>query len=330
MKFTPNALATLAGGTVEGDGEILLTGFGKIEEAGAGCVSFIANPKYEHFIHTTKADAVIVSNEFMPGVKVRPVLIRVADPYAALAELMSYMQKTMAQNPKGIEAQSHIDDTARIGENVYIGAFAYIGANSVIEDDASVYPQSFVGANAVVGKGSVIYPGVKIYPNCVIGKNCIIHSGAVIGADGFGFAPKNGEYEKIPQIGNVVIEDNVEIGANTCVDRATFGSTVIGHGTKLDNLIQIAHNVEVGHDNVIASQTGVAGSTKIGNNNRCGGQVGFAGHITIGDNNEFGAQSGIPNNVGSGKRLIGYPATDARAWAKAQVYIKKLEELFNK
>lgn len=215
-----------------------------------------------------------------------------------------------------------------MADGVYIGAFAYIGEGAKIAKGASIYPQCYVGAGCVIGEGTVLRPGVKVYEGCVIGARCIVHSGAVVGADGFGFAPKGDIYEKIPQIGNVVIEDDVEIGANTCIDRATFGHTVIGAGTKLDNLIQVAHNVEIGRGNVFAAQTGVAGSTHIGHGNRVGGQCGFAGHIRVGNHNEFGAQSGIPNSVGDGQRLIGYPAVEARRFARTQVYLKRIEELF--
>ena len=329
MKITPNLIASLTGGTVEGDGEIILSGFGKIEEAGEGCVTFIANPKYAHYIHTTKASAVLVNNDFEPGEGPYPVLIRVPDAYSALAELLTAFESSKPR-PTGIEQPCHIAEDAVIGRDVYVGAFAYIGRGARIGDGAKIYPQSYIGDGCVIGDGSVIRPGARVYEGCVIGKECIIHSGAVIGADGFGFAPKGEMYEKIPQIGNVIIEDYVEIGANTCVDRATFGHTIVGCGSKLDNLIQVAHNVEIGHDNVFAAQTGVAGSTKIGNRNRVGGQCGFAGHISVGDGNEFGAQSGIPNSIGSGNRLIGYPAVEARRFAKTQVYLKRLDELFNK
>lgn len=320
-------IASLTGGRVEGDGELALTGFGKIEEAGEGQITFIANQKYAHFIHTTQASAVLVGNDFEAGDAVRPVLIRVADPYSALAELLTAFE-SMKPRPSGIEQPSHIAASAEVADGVYIGAFAYIGEGAKIAKGASIYPQCYVGAGCVIGEGTVLRPGVKVYEGCVIGARCIVHSGAVVGADGFGFAPKGDIYEKIPQIGNVVIEDDVEIGANTCIDRATFGHTVIGAGTKLDNLIQVAHNVEIGRGNVFAAQTGVAGSTHIGHGNRVGGQCGFAGHIRVGNHNEFGAQSGIPNSVGDGQRLIGYPAVEARRFARTQVYLKRLEELF--
>ncbi len=328
MEITPQLIASLIDGKVEGDGNVRLTGFAKIEEAAPGYVTFIANPKYSHYIYETEASAVLVSDDFVVERPVSPVLIRVKDPYVALADLMNAMESTRPR-PQGIEQPCFIAEGVVVPDDAYIGAFAYIGKGVHLGKGVKVYPQSYIGENVTIGDGSVIRAGVRIYQDCVIGKGCIIHSGAVIGADGFGFAPRpDGTYEKIPQIGNVVIDDDVEIGANTTVDRATFGSTRIGKGTKLDNLIQVAHNVEIGTGNVFAAQVGVAGSTKIGDFNQVGGQVGFAGHIHVGNMNQFGAQSGIPNNVGDGNRLIGYPAVGLRQFAKTQVYLKRLGELF--
>lgn len=332
MKITPGLIASMIHGKVEGDENIEVTGFAKIEEAQPGQITFIANPKYTHFIHTTDASVVLVSDGFDPEGPLREglTLIRVADPYAALADLLNAFEAGKSR-PKGIEQPCFIAEGVEIPEYCYVGAFAYIGKGARIGHGASIYPQAYVGENVEIGDHTVIRSGARIYEGCRIGKNCIVHSGAVIGADGFGFAPTaDGSYEKIPQIGVVVLEDYVEIGANTTVDRATFGATRIGKGTKLDNLIQIAHNVELGENNVFAAQTGIAGSTKIGSYNRVGGQCGFSGHITVGNCNEFGAQSGIPNNVGSGKRLIGYPAVDARQFARTQVYLKRLGDLFKK
>ena len=328
MELTPQLIASLIDGKVEGDGNVRLTGFAKIEEAAPGYVTFIANPKYSHYIYETEASAVLVSDDFVTERPVSPVLIRVKDPYVALADLMNAMESTRPR-PQGIEQPCFIAEGVVVPDDAYIGAFAYIGKGVHLGKGVKVYPQSYIGENVTIGDGSVIRAGVRIYQDCVIGKGCIIHSGAVIGADGFGFAPRpDGTYEKIPQIGNVVIDDDVEIGANTTVDHATFGSTRIGKGTKLDNLIQVAHNVEIGTGNVFAAQVGVAGSTKIGDFNQVGGQVGFAGHIHVGNMNQFGAQSGIPNNVGDGNRLIGYPAVGLRQFAKTQVYLKRLGELF--
>lgn len=330
MELTPQLIASFINGKVEGDGNVKITEFAKIEEATPGSITFIANPKYSHHIYDTKASAVLVRNDFEIEGEVKPVLIRVEDPYVALADLLNAIQKNKSL-PEGIENPSFVSEGVTVPEGAYIGAFAYIGKNVELGRNVKIYPQAYIGDSVKIGEDTVIRSGVRIYEGCSIGSRCIIHSGAVIGADGFGFAPcKDGSYEKIPQIGNVVIDDDVEIGANTTVDRATFGSTRIGKGTKLDNLIQVAHNVEIGVGNVFAAQVGVAGSTKIGDHNMVGGQVGFAGHIKVGDMNEIGAQSGIPNSVGNKKRIIGYPAIDARQFAKNQVYIKKLEELFRK
>lgn len=329
MEITAGQLAALVEGVVEGDGEVKVSGFGKIEEAGRGMVTFLANPKYTHFIYETDASVVLVSNDFEAERPVKATLVRVADPYATLAKLLELVEKSKPR-PKGIEQPSYIAETATVGADCYVGAFAYIGEGAKVGDKTLVYPQAYVGRHVSIGADCVIYPGVKIYDGCKIGDRCVIHSGAVIGADGFGFAPSPEGYEKIPQTGIVVIGDDVEIGANTTIDRATFGETRVGRGTKLDNLVQVAHNVEIGRDNVFAAQGGVAGSTKIGNGNRFGGQVGISGHITIGDGNEFGAQSGIPNHVGDRNRLIGYPAIDALKFARMQVYLKRLPELFKK
>ena len=328
MKITPLQLASFIGGRVEGDGNIPISGFAKIEEAGDGQITFIANPKYAHFISETKASAVIVNEDFEAPEGVAATLIRVKDAYSALADLLNAFE-SMKPKPVGIESPVFIAEGVEIPEDVYIGAFSYIGKGVKLSKGVRIYPQVYVGDNVVLGEDCTIRAGVKIYEGCRIGNRCVIHSGTVIGADGFGFAPKGDEYEKIPQIGHVEIEDDVEIGANSCIDRATFGATRIGKGTKLDNLMQVAHNVEIGRNNVFAAQTGIAGSTKIGDSNRVGGQCGFAGHISVGSHNEFGAQSGIPNNVGDGKRLIGYPAIEARQFAKNQVYLKRLEKIFN-
>lgn len=327
--MTIGELTALVGGTCEGDGTAELTGFAPIESAASGQLSFLANEKYTPYIYSTQASAVLVGNSFEPEHPVPTVLIRVENPYATLAELMERMQASV-KLPEGIESPSYVAEGVELPDKCYVGAFAYIGRGAKIGSGARIYPQVYIGDGCKIGEDTVIYAGAKIYAGCEIGSRCIIHSGAVIGSDGFGFAPRDDVYEKIPQMGNVVIADDVEIGANCTVDRATFGSTRIGQGTKIDNLVQIAHNVTIGKNNVFAAQGGVAGSTTIGDSNQFGGQVGIAGHIRIGDRNQVGAQSGIPNNVGSGKRLMGYPAVDARQFAKNTVYIKKLSELFKK
>lgn len=328
MEITPQSLAALTGGKVEGDANVAIRGFAKIEDAKKGDLSFIANPKYAHYIHTTKASALLVAEDFDAEGVSGVTLIRVADPYATLAHLMRIVED-MKPKPEGVEQPVFVADGVELPQHIYLGAFAYIGKNVKLGNNVKIYPQAYLGDGVTIGDDTVIRAGVKIYEGCHIGARCILHSGVVVGADGFGFAPEDGKFKKIPQTGIVVIEDDVEIGANTTIDRATFGETRIGRGTKLDNLIQIAHNVRIGEDNVFASQVGVAGSTHIGNHNMVGGQCGFAGHITVGDDNEIGAQSGIPNNVGSGKRLMGYPAIEARQFAKNQVYIKNLGKLFS-
>ena len=329
MELSAAQLAALVKGTVDGDKDVKINNFAKIEEAKNGCLTFLANPKYTHFIYTTQASAVLVRNDFKPDHEISTTLIRVEDPYATLAELLNFVSSQQAPVKVGIEQPSFIADGVNLGDDVYVGAFAYISKGAKIGKGAKIYPQAYIGDNVTIGDNSIIYPGVKIYHNCVIGKNCILHAGVVIGGDGFGFAPENGEYVKIAQIGNVVLEDNVEIGSNTTIDRATMGSTIIRRGTKLDNLIQVAHNVEIGESTVMAAQVGVAGSTKIGSHNMIGGQVGFAGHITVGSGNQIGAQSGIPNNVSDGNILMGYPAVPARDFARQAVYVKNLSSLYN-
>lgn len=327
MKLTPNFLARLVGGTVVGDGEIELTGFAKIEEAGKGDISFITNPKYARYASVTKASALLVGEDFNIGEDISATLIKVKDPYTTLAMLMKEFCQ-VEEGPGGIEEPVFISEGVDIPENAYIGAFSYIGKGVKIGENVKIYPNCYIGANCEIGDNTIIYPHVTIYHGCIVGKRSILQAGCVIGSDGFGFAPTKEKYEKIPQLGNVVIEDDVEIGANTTIDRATMGSTVIARGTKLDNLIQVAHNVRIGEHNVFAAQTGIAGSTRIGDWNRIGGQVGFAGHINFGSNCEVGAQSGIHKGLGDGVRVIGYPAVGISDFAKLQVYLKKLPELY--
>lgn len=326
MKITPEVIASLTGGKIEGDKDREITGFAKIEEAKKGDISFIANPKYSHYAAATEAAALLVSEGFEAPAGVKATLIRVKDPYATLALLLQ--QFTRKERKTGIEQPSHIGEGVIIGKDAYIGAFAYIADGAVIGDNVSIYPNSYVGEGVEIGDDSILYPNTTVYAGCRIGKRCILHSGSVVGADGFGFAPEGDEYRKIPQIGVVVVEDDVEIGANTTVDRATMGETRIGKGTKLDNLIQVAHNVVLGKNNVIAAQAGIAGSTKIGDSNRIGGQVGIAGHIKFGNRCEVGAQSGINKGYRDGARIIGYPATDIATFAKSAVLIRKLPDLF--
>lgn len=329
MELTAKQLAELVHGTVDGDEHVKINTYSKIEEAHEGSLTFLANPKYTHFIYSTQASAVLVHNDFVAEHPIKATLIRVEDPYSTLAILLNMLQESLNPRKKGIEQPSYVSEGVALPEDIYLGAFAYIGKGVKIGKGAQIYPQVYVGDNVTIGENVTLYPGCRIYHGCKIGDNCIIHAGVVIGSDGFGFAPHNGDFIKISQVGNVVIEDNVEIGANTTLDRATMGSTVIRHGVKLDNLIQVGHNVEIGENTVMAAQTGIAGSTKIGKNNMFGGQVGIAGHITIGDNNGIGAQSGIPNNLGSGLRVIGSPVVNALDFARQQVYFKRLPEMAN-
>lgn len=327
MKLTPNFLAQLVGGSVVGDGERELTGFAKIEEAGKGDISFITNPKYARYATETQAAALLVGEDFNAEGEVSATLIKVKDPYTTLALLMKHFAE-QEDELIGIETPSYVSEDVAIPEGLYIGAFAYVGKGVKLGKNVKIYPNAYIGNNCEIGDDCIIYPHVTVNKGCILGKRCILQPGCVIGGDGFGFAPTNGKYEKIPQLGNVILEDDVEIGANTTIDRATLGSTVISHGTKLDNLIQVAHNVHIGSNNVFAAQTGIAGSTKIGDWNRIGGQVGFAGHINFGSNCEIGAQTGVHKGLGDGVRMIGYPAVDSATFARTQVYLKKLPELF--
>lgn len=331
MKFTASQIAAAVGGTVDGDENATVSTFAKIEEAADGTLTFLANPKYTHHIYDTHASIVLVRRDFVAEHPVNATLIRVDDPYATLSRLLQMVDAVVNARPTGVEQPSFVAEDVELPEGAYIGAFAYVGKGARLGRNVKIYPQAYVGPGAIIGDDSVLYPGVKVYHNCRIGARCVLHAGVVIGADGFGFAPTDdGSYNKIPQIGIVEIADDVEIGANTTVDRATMGCTRVGKGTKLDNLIQVAHNVQIGEHTVMAAQSGVAGSTKIGSHCMVGGQVGFAGHISVGDNVQIGAQSGIPNDVKSGSSLMGYPAVSAGDFARSTVYIKRLPELFRK
>ncbi len=327
MKFTADQIAKVLNGKIEGNKEVEVNTLSKIEEGKPGSLSFLANPKYTSYIYETQASIVIVNANFQSSKPINCTLIRVEDAYTAFSQLLE-MYNQVKLNKTGISTQAAISESSKIGKNVYIGEFVVIGENAIIGDNAKIYPQVFVGENCKIGENTTLFPGVKIYSDCVVGNNCTFHAGVVIGADGFGFAPQSdNNYKKVAQIGNVVIEDNVEIGANTTIDRATLGSTIIRKGVKLDNLIQIAHNVEIGENTVMAALSGVSGSTKIGKNCMIGGQVGMAGHLIIGDNVKIGAQAGIISNVKDGQTIIGSPAMDVVAFMKSTVYFKKLPEL---
>ncbi len=328
MTFPASQIALIINGRIEGDANITVTSFGKIEEAQPGQLSFLANPKYEEHLYTTKASVIIINDSFELKQPVSATLIRVPDAYSAFAALLAKYQEIMEQQLSGIQQPSYIAATASYGKNVFIGAFAYIGENVKIGNNTKIFPNAYIGNDVMIGDNSVIHPGVKIYHDCKIGSHVIIHAGTVVGSDGFGFAPQaDGSFKKVPQIGNVVIEDNVEIGANTTVDRATIGSTLIKSGVKLDNLIQIAHNVEIGNSTVIAAQTGVSGSTRIGNGVMIGGQVGIVGHIQIGDGAKINAQSGVSKSLDPGKAVTGSPAYDYTAALRSQAVNRKLPEL---
>ncbi len=327
MKFKAADIAQLLQGTVKGNANVEVSTLSKIEEGKEGAISFLANPKYEQFIYTTQASIVIVSKDFEPKEAISATLIVVEDAYHAFTQLLQHYN-TIKNNKVGIEEYAKIDSTAQLGNDVYVGSFSYIGANVTIGNNVKIYPNVTISDHVTIGDNTVLHSGTQVYNECVIGNNCMIHSNVVIGADGFGFAPTaDGSFEKIPQIGNVIIEDNVEIGAASTIDRATMGSTIIRKGVKLDNQIQIAHNVQIGENTVIASQTGVAGSTKIGRNCMIGGQVGIVGHITIGDFVQIQAQSGVNGDVENNAKLYGSPAVDALSFKKSYVHFRKFPDI---
>lgn len=328
MELTAQTISDHLGGEIVGDSQIKVNSVARIEQGKPGNLCFLANPKYEQYLYTTKASIVLINKSFEPTAPVSSTLIKVDDAYQAIASLLDLFNTLKAQQKSGRSFSAKIAWCAKIGKKVYVGAHSYVGKKSVVGEGSQIYPQVYIGEFVTIGKNCILYPGVKIYAGCKIGDNCILHSNVVIGSDGFGFAPTpDGSYKKIPQTGNVVIEDNVEIGANTVIDRATMGSTVIEKGVKLDNLIQIAHNVVVGSNTVMAAQCGIAGSTKIGKNCMFGGQVGIAGHLTIADNTKIGAQAGIMSNIKEeGKTLLGSPALDAKEFMKAYSIFRKLHK----
>jgi UDP-3-O-[3-hydroxymyristoyl] glucosamine N-acyltransferase len=329
MEFSAHQIAEMLGGTVEGNPEATVNTLAKIEEGKPKSLSFLGNPKYTQYIYKTDATIVIVSKDFKAEEPIKDTctLIRVENAHASFGKLLEAYNQ-IKNNKVGIDKQTAIADSAKLGENLYIGAFTAIGDNVILGDNVKIYPGSYIGDNVKVGANTTIFADVKVYSDCVIGANCMIHAGVVIGADGFGFAPNSeNQYNKVPQIGNVILEDYVEVGANTSIDRATLGSTIIRKGVKLDNLIQIAHNVEIGENTVIAAQTGVAGSTKIGKNCMIGGQVGFAGHITIGENVKIAAQSGVGNNVKDNEIVQGSPAFSIGDYKRSYVMFRNLPQM---
>lgn len=327
MQFTAQQIASFLGGEIVGDASVIVSNLSKIEEGTPGTLTFLSNPLYTKYIYTTQASIALVRRDFEPEHPITPTLIKVDDPYTCLTRLLELIDQ--ARNVQtGIEEPSHIALSATLADDIYVGAFTYISERATIGKGVKIYPQVYIGEDVTIGDNVTLYPGVKVYNGCRIGNNCTIHAGTVIGSDGFGFAPQpDGSYKKIPQIGIVIIEDDVEIGANTTIDRATMGATIVRQGTKLDNLVQIAHNVEVGNNTVIAAQTGIAGSSKVGSQCMLGGQVGISGHINIGNNVVAGAKTGISNSIKDNMQVLGYPAVQRTEFARHFIHTKRLPEL---
>jgi UDP-3-O-[3-hydroxymyristoyl] glucosamine N-acyltransferase len=327
MEFTASQIAGFLKGTVEGDPDLKVNKLAKIEEAGPGSLTFLTNPAYTHFIYTTGASVVLVNDQFKPEQPLSCTLIRVKDPYASLAQLLDLYKKSQPE-AKGISPLAFIPPSASLGENVYVGPFVCVGEHVVIGKDSKIHPGCFIGDHVSIGENTTLFSGVRIYQECIIGNDCTLHANSVVGADGFGFAPQDdNNYRKIAQIGNVVIEDKVEIGAGTCIDRATLGSTVISRGVKLDNLIQVGHNVQIGENTVIAAQCGIAGSSKVGRNCMIGGQVGISGHLIIGDNVKIAAQTGLTSNIKDNTVIMGSPAMEASRYKKAFIHFRNFEKI---
>ncbi len=328
MKFTAAQIAFFLNGIVEGDEKIEVSSLSKIEEGSPGTISFLANPKYTKYLYNTHASIVLVKKDFLPEVPVSATLIRVDNPYESLAKLLKMVEQPY-QHKLGVDKLASIDESATIGKDVYVGSFSFVGRNAKIGKNVKIFPQVYVDDGVEIGEGTVLYAGVKIFRNCIIGANCIIHGNTVIGSDGFGFVQPTGtNYNKIPQVGNVLIEDDVEIGSNCSIDRATMGSTILRRGVKMDNLIQIAHNVEIGENSIIVSQVGISGSTKVGKNCVIGGQVGIAGHLQIADGVKIGAQSGINRSfTQEGEAIQGTPAIRIRDFQRSSVIFKKLPQI---
>ena len=327
MEFSAQQIADFLSGTIEGDPNIKVSNFSKIEEGKFGTLTFLANLKYAHHIYNTEASIVLVNNDFKPEQPIKATLIRVDNAYAALAKLLDLVEQTKSKK-RGVDPTAFIAASASTGENCYIGTFAYIGEGAKVGKNCMIYPHAYIGDNVTVGDNCVIYPHATIYEDCKVGNNCILHAGCVIGADGFGFAPEGESYKKIPQLGNVILEDDVEIGANTTIDRAVMESTIIHKGVKLDNLVQIAHNVEVGDNTVMAAQVGIAGSVKIGKHCMFGGQVGLAGHIHIADHVIFGAQAGVISDVKEATTLLGAPAINAKNFMRSSAIFNRLPDVY--
>lgn len=328
MEFKATDIAAFLNGEIIGDENVKVFNISKIEEGKPGTLAFLANLKYETHIYNTRASIVLVNKSFEPKKEVFCTLIKVDDAYQAFASLLELYQQAKSTQKMGIEQPSFIHESATTGDGIYVGAFAYISKNATIGKNVKIYPQAFIGENVTIGDDCIIYAGVKIYDDCKIGNRCTLHAGSVIGADGFGFAPQeDGTYKKIPQVGNVILEDDVDIGANTTIDCGTMDATIIHKGVKIDNLVMVAHNCEIGENTVIASQTGMAGTTKVGKNCKFGGQVGLAGHLTIGDNVQLGAQAGVASSVKDNETLLLSPAFDVKEAIKSAIVFKKLPQM---
>lgn len=327
MELSAQQIADFLGGTVDGNPEVKVSNFSKIEEGQPGTLTFLANPKYEHYIYNTEASIVLVNNDFSPAEQITATLVKVENAYAALAMLLNLVEQSKPKKA-GISSTAFIAASATVGDDCFVGNFAYIGENVKLGKNCQIYPNAYIGDGVTIGDNCILYPHATIYNGCKVGNNCILHAGSVIGSDGFGFAPEGDNYKKIPQLGNVILEDNVEVGANTTIDRAVMGSTIIHQGVKLDNLVQIAHNVEVGENTVMAAQVGIAGSVKIGSHCMFGGQAGLSGHIHIADHVVFGAQSGVISDIKEAKTVLGAPAIDAKKFMRSSAIFNRLPDMY--
>lgn len=327
MEFSAQQIASFLNGTIDGNPEVKVSNFSKIEEGKPGTLTFLANPKYEHHIYTTEASIVLVNNDFIPSEPIKATLVKVANAYTGLAMLLNLVEQSKRKKT-GIDSTAFIAASATVSNDCYIGNFAYIGENAKIGKNCHIYPYAYIGDDVTIGDNCTLYPHVTIYHDCILGNNCIMHAGAVIGSDGFGFAPEGENYKKIPQLGNVIIEDDVEIGANSTIDRAVMDSTIIRRGVKMDNLVQIAHNVEIGENTVMAAQVGIAGSVKVGKHCMFGGQVGLAGHIHIADNVVFGAQSGVISDIKEATTVLGAPAINAKNFMRSSAVFNRLPDMY--
>lgn len=327
MEFSAQQIASFLNGTIDGNPEVKVSNFSKIEEGKPGTLTFLANPKYEHHIYNTEASIVLVNNDFIPSEPIKATLVKVANAYTGLAMLLNLVEQSKRKKT-GIDSTAFIAASATVSNDCYVGNFAYIGENAKIGKNCHIYPYAYIGDDVTIGDNCTLYPHITIYHDCILGNNCIMHAGAVVGSDGFGFAPEGENYKKIPQLGNVIIEDDVEIGANSTIDRAVMDATIIRRGVKMDNLVQIAHNVEIGENTVMAAQVGIAGSVKVGKHCMFGGQVGLAGHIHIADNVVFGAQSGVISDIKEATTVLGAPAINAKNFMRSSAVFNRLPDMY--